>query len=305
MGKIGMTNVYFGGANDVWHKSKNAWDVMITAFDNNSIGLNDDYRVSARLPIHANAVAKAILPTVTVVNEPAVIDINWPDYGVPALKLSFWQSLINDLGELVKPDGSDVNAVFYCHGGHGRTGTALGILGTLAMWKPEDVDPVTWVRENYCQSAIETLRQVEYIENILGVRVPEVHKKEFKRTFPGYNSNKWQPAVVGRQVNGQPYQNWDDDEDDDGEDDWAYQQRLRAMASASDDEDIGRAYDGHHTQPTHLYTYIDLAKGHKRVTWYRVGADGKWGIYEDIIPLTPEEVEAEENASRETPSPQK
>jgi protein-tyrosine phosphatase len=53
-----------------------------------------------------------------------------------------------------------------CQGGHGRTGTALAILGCLLGVIPEGADPVVWVREHYCLEAVETSKQISYIEKI-------------------------------------------------------------------------------------------------------------------------------------------
>lgn len=49
----------------------------------------------------------------------------------------------------------------HCHGGHGRTGTVLGgIAGKLGI-----DDPVQHVRKHYCQRAIETPEQEQYVND--------------------------------------------------------------------------------------------------------------------------------------------
>ena len=48
-----------------------------------------------------------------------------------------------------------------CLGGHGRTGTALACLAVLAG-HPAD-DAVAWVRRTYCDRAVETDEQADYV----------------------------------------------------------------------------------------------------------------------------------------------
>ena len=68
--------------------------------------------------------------------------------------------------------------MFYCQGGHGRTGTALAIIGALSNCIPPGVDPVAEVRRRYCDLAVESAAQIEYIEAITGreVKAPVVQK---------------------------------------------------------------------------------------------------------------------------------
>lgn len=97
-------------------------------------------------------------------NNPIVM-VNWPDFGVPGqLDRNWWDAFVQDLKEI------DGNVVMFCQGGHGRTGTAACILGVLAGQVPVGEDPVQWVRENYCQSAVETWEQIFYIEKITGTK---------------------------------------------------------------------------------------------------------------------------------------
>jgi hypothetical protein len=85
--------------------------------------------------------------------------IDWPDFGLPANRddmLAAFQDLLtrSQRGEVVE---------IGCIGGHGRTGTALGVLATLAGTRD---DPVDWVRDTYCRHAIETDEQAAFVRQL-------------------------------------------------------------------------------------------------------------------------------------------
>lgn len=96
------------------------------------------------------------------------------DYGIPAnLDREFWDALRDDIYALMK-DGEKV--VVFCQGGHGRTGMAAAILCYLLNPKAIGNDPIQWVRDRYCQKAVETVAQVKYVHEILGLDEPDVTK---------------------------------------------------------------------------------------------------------------------------------
>jgi protein-tyrosine phosphatase len=49
-----------------------------------------------------------------------------------------------------------------CLGGHGRTGTALACLAVLTGTPPDEA--VGWVRQQYCDNAVETDAQRTFVE---------------------------------------------------------------------------------------------------------------------------------------------
>jgi protein-tyrosine phosphatase len=51
-----------------------------------------------------------------------------------------------------------------CIGGHGRTGTALACLALLSGVKREEA--VSWVKTNYCSSAVESPEQAAYVSSL-------------------------------------------------------------------------------------------------------------------------------------------
>lgn len=98
---------------------------------------------------------------------PAVLFVDWSDGSAPDLPLQWWEDLAAHL-RTVK--GS---VAVCCQGGHGRTGTALAILCALlkvtGLEAENPTDPIWYVRENYCDQAVETMAQVQYVERILGI----------------------------------------------------------------------------------------------------------------------------------------
>jgi len=95
------------------------------------------------------------------------VSIQWPDGGVPFLGALFWDALLRDIEDLAKQEGG-LDLLVMCLGGHGRTGTALAILCSLWNLIPWSEDPVLWIRRRYCKHAVETEKQLQYIEKITG-----------------------------------------------------------------------------------------------------------------------------------------
>jgi hypothetical protein len=112
--------------------------------------------------------------------ESAVMEIEWPDYGVPTLTRPQWDAIVKAVLERGRP------LMVCCVGGHGRTGTALSILLTLMGVVPEDADPVTFVRDAYCDEAVETVGQLNYVGRITGRKVTaKIAPKTWPATYSG------------------------------------------------------------------------------------------------------------------------
>lgn len=92
---------------------------------------------------------------------PKRIRITWPDYAIPRIKKPIWVSLAKSIIKENSP------IFIACQGGHGRTGSALAILGGLLGCYDKDADPVLVVRTKYCDHAVETQTQIDYVEKIL------------------------------------------------------------------------------------------------------------------------------------------
>jgi hypothetical protein len=83
--------------------------------------------------------------------------IQWPDFSVPADR----EDALDALREALRRvhEGERVEAA--CHGGMGRTGTALAALAILDGLPASEA--VGWVREHYHPRAVETSRQRQWL----------------------------------------------------------------------------------------------------------------------------------------------
>jgi protein-tyrosine phosphatase len=118
------------------------------------------------------------LPRTSAYEACTVVRLDWPDMGVPCVDLAFWQMLLEDIKDLAKDQNVDL--LIMCQGGHGRTGTALSIVGCLLGLIPENECPVEWIRKHYCEEAVETGRQMSYIEEVTGRKVTaEIHSVSY------------------------------------------------------------------------------------------------------------------------------
>jgi hypothetical protein len=84
----------------------------------------------------------------------------------------------NLLIEIIRNDlfcGKSVHV--QCIGGHGRTGLVIACyVGKYRGIK----NPVKWVRENYCEEAVESWRQIEFISKFTGTRLFCSREKYFR-----------------------------------------------------------------------------------------------------------------------------
>jgi hypothetical protein len=98
----------------------------------------------------------------TAVQREIVID--WPDYSTPEMARNFWNTLQQEFTLMAAPGPLDV--IVFCDGGHGRTGTALAVL--LALYGITNT-PIAFVRDTYCEFAIETIKQEYYVNRVTGL----------------------------------------------------------------------------------------------------------------------------------------
>ena len=121
------------------------------------------------IEIVLNAKAKELLGDIEKFQpEVAEIIIDWPDMGVISAPKLWWEMLIKRIENAAHKEKKKLSVLVHCIGGHGRTGTALAIMGCLLGLIPENKCPVEFIRKNYCQNAIETYPQIDYIERITG-----------------------------------------------------------------------------------------------------------------------------------------
>jgi hypothetical protein len=110
------------------------------------------------------------------------LDFDWRDFGVPKVSVTTWGWIA---AECQRYGG----AVVRCQMGHGRTGTALAILGVFLGAIPKDADPVAYVREHYCPRAVESQEQKSYVERMTGRKVGV--------TPSGHGGASWTPKGAG------------------------------------------------------------------------------------------------------------
>ncbi len=102
---------------------------------------------------------------------PVLFEIEWPDYNVPSnLGREWWLAFVED----VKSKGVKSIST-QCMGGHGRTGVQLCILAHMlgAVKQPDAGSLIRWVRERYCEHAVEAPCQQDYIAEMCQIPVGE------------------------------------------------------------------------------------------------------------------------------------
>ena len=93
-----------------------------------------------------------------------VFAIPIPDGGV--LPYEITSRYVNEIITMLK---AGKTLAMYCSGGHGRTGfMAAAVVGRLFP----GVDSVAYVRNHYCEEAVETREQMDQLEKLLGIKLP-------------------------------------------------------------------------------------------------------------------------------------
>ena len=165
---FGKCNVY-GGA---------YWDIKVLSRFDLAVDCRDSYRNddNGTFPKQYEHLAQYLKTDAQC----PTIYLPWRDHAAAPCKLEFWQKMYESL-----PDG---NVVFYCVGGHGRTGTALA-----ALWIIHSActsrEAIQYVRERHCKDAIETISQRNYLRSLAMWWDPKldepVHEYESKAAGTG------------------------------------------------------------------------------------------------------------------------
>lgn len=111
-----------------------------------------------------------------------IIYVPITDYSVLPEKIAARKA--QELAERIK-NGESIS--LFCFGGHGRTGyMAALILGVLGY-----KDPISFIRKNYCEEAIESEEQIIQIAELLGSPELKRHKpaKFYELYQIGYEDN--------------------------------------------------------------------------------------------------------------------
>jgi hypothetical protein len=89
------------------------------------------------------------------------IALNWPDRGTVSLPSGWWKDLLKHI------QNKHLKMLVFCIGGHGRTGTAVASMLVVGLgWEPKKA--CEWVWKHYCDEAIETEKQVDYVYRMAG-----------------------------------------------------------------------------------------------------------------------------------------
>ena len=154
--------VYAGGRNrdGGWHLMSPLPDLAM-----GPIGVINSAKKRDVLPV-----GWSITDTLNQGPTPTVLEIDWPDMGIPSnLGKEFWKALVVD----IKVKGIKSISTM-CVGGHGRTGVQLAILAHLLMekdyheWKTAE-ELILWVRKQYCENAVESKSQQKYISEVCDI----------------------------------------------------------------------------------------------------------------------------------------
>lgn len=104
--------------------------------------------------------------------------IGCPDFGTPLPSVDSVMHIANEALRIAREGG---RVEIGCVGGHGRTGMFLAILTALTMSEPDGKKAVAFVRNTYCDNAVESPEQEWYVEGIacerLGKPWPEAPPK--------------------------------------------------------------------------------------------------------------------------------
>jgi protein-tyrosine phosphatase len=113
-----------------------------------------------------------------------LLSLDWTDMGIPPVELDFWQHLWEAL---------PAKTVIACHGGHGRTGTALCALmitaGVEDYW-----GAIEHVRKEHCKKAVESLKQEQYLHELY------VDKLRFEHALAVYEGREADVADLAADI---------------------------------------------------------------------------------------------------------
>lgn len=145
--------------------------------------LSDD--IKAMDPRTTKAFAKT-LKADTVDNTSGILQLYIPDGGVPYWDDKIWLTLAEEIKTQLL---ANKDIMICCLGGHGRTGIAAAIISHLIDPEMATDNPIQWVRDLYCEKAVENKTQIDYIHEVLNLpAAPESLKGSKVHTYYAGNS---------------------------------------------------------------------------------------------------------------------
>lgn len=148
--------VYYGGS-----------DSKVQEFDFEGLViclLGRDQLISPKKPVRSTGDWAKKLKNYMDVGDvhPNYMTIDWPDYSIPPVLPGFFKALQEEVEEKgIK------KVLFFCMGGHGRTGTALASV-LIEVCNFSSKQATRWVHEKYCKEAIESTSQKDWLKDIAG-----------------------------------------------------------------------------------------------------------------------------------------
>lgn len=117
-------------------------------------------------------------------DKPSVVEFLYKitDYTAPVDVVNFKCMIAWMAAELKKGKSIHVG----CIGGHGRTGL---VLAALVKFVDGTKDAITWIRENYCDSAVESNEQINFLHKYYGIKKVVGTKAAWVGTTSGYGVN--------------------------------------------------------------------------------------------------------------------
>jgi len=138
-------------------------DVVLDFADSYSLGKDPD-----KFVLTGPEQFRALNVLVPRPKEPgALIKFKWPDQGIPPVGAPFWLALWVRIKELLidRHGKLEGRVTLCCVGGHGRTGTGLSSL-LICLGGYGAHEAILQIRDDYCEEAVESKKQLEYLENL-------------------------------------------------------------------------------------------------------------------------------------------
>src|SRR3990167_6147145 len=136
--------------------------------------------------------AKLTPPTICTINggnaisgvggyEFPVVVIDWGDFQSPPFSAEWLMDLVIAISEMTG------EVVFCCEGGHGRTGTIVAAVCSIIGVTADAADCVSWLRKFYCDDAVESETQLQWIKDNFDSRVSvkDLHTTKYSYTTQG------------------------------------------------------------------------------------------------------------------------
>ena len=90
------------------------------------------------------------------------IGMDWPDGSAPPMPVGFFEAIVAACAAKAEREDRDINLVFACMGGHGRTGSALAAV-LIACKGYTAAKAIEHVRKHHCHKACETATQMAWL----------------------------------------------------------------------------------------------------------------------------------------------